>query len=122
MISRLNQTIRGWCNYYSTVCSADTFATAKNVMSHQIRRWVRKRHFNRSIGKANREYQTVNGRNWVLATNDGLRLISHIDTKIKRHTMVLDGRSPYDGDWVYWSLRLANFPHANSRLAKTLKT
>lgn len=121
MISRLNQTIRGWCNYYSTVCSGESFATAKNITYLQIRRWVRKRHLNRSIGKANREYQTINGRKWVLATNEGLRLISHIDTKIKRHTMVQDGRSPYDGDWVYWSLRLAHFPHANTRLARALK-
>jgi RNA-directed DNA polymerase len=65
MISRLNQTIRGWCNYYSTVCSADSFATAKNITYLQIRRWVSKRHLNRSIGKANREYQTINGRKWV---------------------------------------------------------
>jgi RNA-directed DNA polymerase len=121
MITRLNPIIRGWCNYYSTVCSADSFATAKNITYHQIRRWVRKRHLNRSIGKANREYQTINGRNWVLATKEGLRLISHIDTKIKRHVLVLDRKSPYDGDWVYWSQRLANSPHASPRLARALK-
>jgi len=121
MISRLNQIIRGWCSYYSTVCSADTFATAKNIMYHMIRRWVRKRHLNRSIGKANQEYITVNGRNWVLGSNDGLRLLSHIDTKIKRHALVFDGKSPYDGDVVYWSQRLANVPHANTQLVKALK-
>ena len=120
MIKRLNLVIRGWCNYFSTVCSGETFAKAKDNLYHQIRRWVRKRHGNRSIKKANREYQTINGRNWVLATDDGLRLLSHIDTKITRHILVKYSKSPYDGDWLYWSQRLAKYPWLNPRVSKAL--
>jgi len=120
MIRRLNLVIRGWCNYFSTVCSGETFAKAKDNLYHQIRRWVRKRHRNRSIDRANSEYKTINGRNWVLATDEGLILLSHIDTKIKRHILVRSSKSPYDGDWLYWSQRLTKYPFVNPRIKKAL--
>ena len=40
---------------------------------------------------------------------------------ITRHVKVAGNRSPYDGDWVYWSTRRGRYPGTSLRLAKLLK-
>lgn len=46
---------------------------------------------------------------------------THSGVPITRHIKVKVNRSPYDGDWVYWSTRQGRHPHASPRLAKLLK-
>ena len=36
VIRKLNPIIRGWCNYYSTVCSKNTFRNCKNIIWSQF--------------------------------------------------------------------------------------
>ena len=43
LISRLNPVIQGWCNYYSGVCSHQTFSRCDYVMFSQLRAWARRR-------------------------------------------------------------------------------
>jgi RNA-directed DNA polymerase len=50
-----------------------------------------------------------------------VHLRTHSEVAIARHVKVSGNRSPYDGDWVYWSTRRGWHPKANSRLAKLLK-
>ena len=38
-----------------------------------------------------------------------------------RHVKVQGTRSPYDGDWVYWSTRQGRHPNVGARLARLLK-
>jgi RNA-directed DNA polymerase len=60
----------------------------------------------------------VNGR---LLQQDGLTLWKHADVKIKRHTLIKPDKSPYDGDWVYWSTRRGKDIETPTRVAKLLK-
>ena len=50
-----------------------------------------------------------------------LTLWKHADVEIKRHTLVKPDKSPYDGDWVYWSTRRGQDIEAPTRVAKLLK-
>jgi RNA-directed DNA polymerase len=122
MILKLNPIIRGWCRYYSTVCSKQTFSTADHHLMSRRRRWGRFRHPNKSRHWAARKYWKREGeRRYFSPPNRSLRLRFHSETKIRRHVKVQSGRGPYDGDWVYWGARLARHPDVKVRVAKLLK-
>ena len=53
---------------------------------------------------------------------DAVHLQTHSEVAITRHVKVQGNRSPYDGDWVYWSTRQGRHPNASPRLARLLKT
>ncbi len=47
--------------------------------------------------------------------------MSHSETKIKRHSKVRGEKSPYDGDWIYWTARIGKHPEVSTRMATLLK-
>jgi RNA-directed DNA polymerase len=101
LIANLNPVIRGWSNYYKTQCSKEAFKKADHITFMQLRGWAVHRH--RNMGEVRAEWKANGTRQWVFMTNQGHALIEHADTKITRHTKVRDTKSPYDGDWKYWS-------------------
>jgi RNA-directed DNA polymerase len=48
LIMRLNQIIRGWSNYYRTVCSKETYSRCDHLLYSQLKRWAERRHPNKS--------------------------------------------------------------------------
>merc|ERR1711975_81777 len=40
LIAKLNPIIRGWCNYYRTVCSKETFDTEDHILWNMLRAWT----------------------------------------------------------------------------------
>lgn len=117
LIATLNPVIRGWSNYYKTVCSKDIFQLADHITYQQIRGWSVYRH-----ESANKTWTTKGNDNWVFATKDGKHLLAkHGDTPITRHTKVQGERSPYDGDWVYWSKRKGEYPETPKKLSELIK-
>src|SRR5262244_3592545 len=52
---------------------------------------------------------------------EAVALRTHSEVAITRHSKVRDNRSPYDGDWVYWSTRRGWHPSVSPRLATLLK-
>lgn len=50
-----------------------------------------------------------------------LELGCHSDTKIVRHTKVKGMKSPYDGDWVYWSKRRGYYPGVKTTVSQLLR-
>jgi RNA-directed DNA polymerase len=123
LIARLNPLIRGWANYYSTVVSKRTYALADTILFSQLLAWAKHRHPNKSQKWICRKYwQTIGLRHWVFKpTNQGISLLKYGDTPIIRHIKVQGNRSPFDGDWVYWSSRMGRHPEAPSRVAILLK-
>ena len=120
LISRLNPVIRGWCNYYSTVSSKRTFSNCKNIVWSQLRAWARYRTGNFSYRTLNKYWHYI-GYRLTFSTKDGLRLISHPDTPIKRHIKVRGDKSYFDGDVLYWSTRRGSHPELPDRVAMLLK-
>jgi RNA-directed DNA polymerase len=123
LITHLNPVIRGWTNYYSGVVSKRIFNQADTVLFSQLKAWAEHRHPNKSSKWSCQKYwQTIGSDNWVFKPhNQKIRLLKHRETPIVRHIQVQGSRSPFDGDWVYWSSRMGKHPEAPTRVATLLK-
>lgn len=125
LIEKLNPIIRGWANYYSTVCSKKTFSKMDALIYTLLASWAKHRHRNK--GKkwlAQKYWKSIGGDNWVFATRDGnnpIRLFKHSSTPIKNYVKVKGDASPYDGNLVYWSSRMGKNPQMPKRTASLLK-
>jgi len=121
LINRLNPIIRGWCNYYSTVCSHKTFLKCDYILLFsQLRAWARYRTGNFSSTTLVKYWHYVNGAR-IFSTKDGIRLISHSKVPLARHVKVKGDKSYFDGDVFYWSTRKGTHPELPNRLARLLK-
>ncbi|MEN8443756.1 MAG: reverse transcriptase domain-containing protein, partial [Cyanobacteria bacterium J06555_13] len=125
LIDRLNPIIRGWANYYSNACSKATYNLMNHLVYQKLRAWAYHRHPNKSRRWIVRKYWLMeSGEGWVFASRNDqgtLRLFQHPQTPIKRHVKVQGSRSPYEGDWLYWSRRMGQYPTATSTVARLLK-
>jgi len=136
VIERLNSIIMGWTNYHSTVCSNKTFKDLDFKVYNKLRRWVQRRHPNKTYKWCSHKYwhrgkdERSTGDNWVFSTPSSTpnssvagthELRKHAWTPIVRHTKVKGTKSPFDGDWRYWSSRRGEYPGTPTRVAKLLK-
>jgi RNA-directed DNA polymerase len=123
LIRLLNPVIVGWARYYARVGSAGIFQSLDNRLYGMLRAWATYRHPNK--GKrwiAHRYWCFTTGHGWIFQPPRGApRLYRHGQTAIRRHVKVHGVRSPYDGDWVYWSTRLGQHPGVSPRVARLLK-
>jgi len=126
LIHQLNPKIRGWANYYRTSVSQAAFDRLDFLTWEKLRRWAHRRHPRRSAGWVRKRYWHQLDTRMAFATSatdrDTVHLVTHSEMPITRHVKVRGNRSPYDGDWVYWSTRQGRHPDAKPRLAKLLKT
>jgi RNA-directed DNA polymerase len=87
--------------------------------------WARRRHSRKTGGWVKKRYWHQVDNRLAFATaatdRDPVHLLTHSSVPITRHIKVRGNRSPYDGDWVYWSTRQGRHPDARPRLAKLLK-
>jgi RNA-directed DNA polymerase len=122
LIDKFNPVIRGWANYYSTTPSWDAFSRADFLTYQKLRAWATSRCVKSNKHETVKKYwRTVGSDNWRFCTHEGYKLAKHSDTKITRYVEVKGNRSPYDGDWVYWSTRMGHHPQAPGRIAFLLK-
>nr|WP_235018638.1 group II intron maturase-specific domain-containing protein [Tolypothrix sp. NIES-4075] len=125
LINELNPVIRGWSNYFSTVVSSDAYSILDNWMYQQLKNWAVHRHPLKSQYWISNKYWLIDkGGGWKFAANekDSIKKISrHTETPIERHIKVQGHRSPFDGDWIYWSTRMGQHPEANKRISLLLK-
>ncbi len=122
LISRLNPVIRGWCNYYASVVSKETFKKCANLTYQKLLAWAKRRCTKSNAHEMVSNYwRTVGKDNWTFATSDGQTLVKHSSTPIVRHTKIQGARSPFDGDLVYWGKRMSNHPELPTRVATLLK-
>lgn len=110
IIKQLNPIIRGWTNYFSTEVSSEAFKWLTHKTVLMLMRWSRRRHPKKSLTWIGKKYFTTHqGYQWTFYDKD-LRLLRHSQTPIKRWIKIAGTKSPYDGDWVYWSKRIARHP------------
>ena len=123
LIDALNSRIRGWSNYYRHVSSAQVFGSLDNTLYMQLRAWALRRHPKKSKHWIMGKYWRVDdGHGWRFQPpTEGRALTDHAKTPIQYHVKVKGTRSPYDGDWVYWSTRLGRHPTISPRVARLLK-
>jgi RNA-directed DNA polymerase len=125
LIHQLNLNIRGWANYYRTCVSKAVYGRLDFLTWEKLRSWAHRRHPTKSAAWVMKRYWHKLDTRLVFATSatdpDTVHLQTHSGVPITRHVKVQGNRSPYDGDWVYWSTRQGRYPNANLRLAKLLK-
>lgn len=120
LISRLNPMIRGWCNYYSTVCSKQTFARCDSILFSQLRAWARYRTGKFDLKTYHKYWHSIEDR-ITFSTKDGIKLSFHASTPIRRHVKVKGNRSFFDGDIIYWGTRKGKHPELPNQVARLLK-
>jgi RNA-directed DNA polymerase len=125
LINELNPIIRGWANYYSRVASKECFSRIGNLIYKKLKTWAKRRHPNKSgYWVAAKYWHIEKGKGWSFADlkkNSVVRVMQHADIPIRRHVKVIQNRSPYDRDWVYWSTRMGRSPEISNRMAALLK-
>ena len=73
---------------------------------------------------SNKYWKTIGNDNWVFGCkykDTIFELIKHPKIAIKRHTKVRGGKSPYDGDILYWGKRQGKHLELKDSVAKILK-
>lgn len=126
LISALNPRIRGWANYYSTVVSKVTYSRLDHLVCQRLLRWGYRRHPNKSRQWVAAKYFNLRRnkgsiRPWDFMVNADRRLLRYADTRIQRHIQVNPARSPFDGDFAYWTKRLKKYPAASISIMKLLQ-
>lgn len=109
MIRRLNQTIRGWCNFHRHVCSSRIFNWFDSWLFWEIKRWLHRRHPNKGrqwIMK--RYYRVSNNSAWtfhaVEEKRDGRMVYRDLmragRIRIIRHVKIRANANPYAPGWT----------------------
>lgn len=123
LIRALNSLIIGWSRYYSTVVSKKTFEKVEYALFARLFAWAKRRHPNKSKWWIVDQYWRITkGKGWRFQPpGSDYQLYQHKSTPIRRHVKVQGRRSPYDGDWIYWSTRLGKHPEVPLRVTTLLK-
>lgn len=98
LIHQLNMKLRGWLNYYETVCSKQTFTYIDYVLFQMLWKWAKRRHSKK--GKKwiiNKYWHRIGNRRWVFSTENAV-LITASHTKIVRHSKIKLDMNPYFND------------------------
>lgn len=131
LIEKLNPVIRGWSNYFSAVVSKVIYAKLDHLLHWRLVRWAKRRHSKKSSSWIKGKYwqkipsrKSKEGEKTTRITfcDGGHQLELHSDKIIKRHVKVQNRKSPFDGDWIYWSTRRGQYPGVTSRFANLMKT
>ncbi|MBM0745101.1 reverse transcriptase N-terminal domain-containing protein (plasmid) [Phormidium sp. CLA17] len=125
VVQACQQALQQWLGGIASVVSKACFEKLDHLIFQQLRAWARRRHPNKSLyWIIHRYWRMESGENWrfsVTLNGQPMHLLKHRDTPIVRHIKVQGNRSPYDGDWLYWSTRLGSNPEVPTRVARLLK-
>jgi RNA-directed DNA polymerase len=121
VIRHLNPLIRGWAAYFSTAAAKAALARMDFHTFVKLKRWARRRHPHKSWRWIKAKYWRLETGTWTFGTREGDWLRRHDQTPIRRHIKVRGQKSPYDGDWRYWALRLGRHPELYGREALLLQ-
>jgi RNA-directed DNA polymerase len=121
IIKALNPQINGWSNYYKHVASRNAFHKLGTVVFAMLYAWAKRRHPKKGKGWIVRKYWGVKGGWHFQLPNNEAQLRQHDQTHYQRYVKVAGARSPFDGDWIYWSMRLGYHPKVPPRVASLLK-
>ncbi len=121
LIRLLNPVIRGWGNYFSKVVSKDVFQRLDALIFEQLKAWAYHRHPNKGRRWIMAKYWSFRTDAWAFGIRDRIQLINLPSIPIRRHVCLRKGKSPYDGDWMYWSQRLGQYPDVPKSVAIRLR-
>ena len=123
LLALLNPKIRGWTQYFGIGVSAKIFSDIDAWLYGKYIRWAERKHPKQGRRwLVDKYFRQVDSQKWIFGVrvkgSKGPITVSqrfHRETPIERHVKVQGSRSPYDGDWTYWSLRMTK--HSQSALS-----
>ena len=95
LILKLNQQLRGWCNYHSSVCSKETFEKLDYLLFKKLLWWMKRRHNNNHIHKYYAKYWETIGKRSNIFTDGEWILVSCAYVPIVRHPKLKEGKNPF---------------------------
>lgn len=105
LINQLNPKIRGWANYFRTVCAKKTFSYIDACIFRSLWKWTKRRHPNKSSGWLKKKYFWSHGlRNWMFYAKISkgnnppiyLDLFLMSSVAIVRHVKIRKEATPFD--------------------------
>jgi len=105
IIRLLNPKIRGWANYYRHVVAKDTFNKVDFHIFNALRKWIMRRHPNKSATwMRNKYFRPLGSRNWIffakipgrVGNKSMLHLFNAAKVNIRRHVKVQAAATPFD--------------------------
>lgn len=121
LIAKLNPLVTGWTRYFSTVAASHTFGKMDTALYQMLRSWAQRRHSKKNHSWVAQRYWRVQEGKWEFCTRDGLKLWRHYETRMVRHIKVQRAKSPYDGAWLYWAVRMGRRPDLPKMIAFLLR-
>jgi RNA-directed DNA polymerase len=139
LISRLNPIIVGWANYYRYCECKNTFTRLSHSIFQKMRAWVFRRHPTKGATWIKEKYFPSNQNytysglthkdNWVLvgvekSSKNGIKknhLVHMIWIQSLNYVKVAGDKSPFDGDHIYWTLRMNKYSHFPTRISNLLR-
>lgn len=129
IIRRINPIIHSWTNYFhfsdgKTYGRTSWYSKRLYIL---ISNWQKRQyHTKKPLTKL---WKTVGGNHWVFyaqdpKSNKEYTLADYgksMTWSIVQYVQVNSLRSPYDGDWAYWSLRMSNYYGVDSKVSKLIK-
>ncbi len=95
LIIKLNQIIRGWCNYHKHICAKKSFQTLDKNIFNCLWNWAKRRHSTKSKAwRKNRYFSRSKTRDWIFKSKDTTLLFAS-DFKIRRHVLIKFDANPY---------------------------
>lgn len=128
LIRALNPVIRGWTQYYrvSNAQHVGELSRQDHLTYLKLRRWAKRRCHSAKTGTL-KYWKTIGNNHWVFTSDEDqtnpLRLLQHKEfgSNINAYVKVKGDKSPFDGDWVYWSTRQGYYPDIPRQQASLLK-
>jgi RNA-directed DNA polymerase len=120
LIAALNPVIRGWANYYRACVAKQVFSRLDHLTYWRLMKWAQRRHARKSQAWCYQRYWPPHYSRKDFRDDTAI-LAHHAETPIIRHIKIQGNKSVYDGDWVYWGMRLRRAPHVTVREGQLLK-
>ncbi len=101
VIYKLNESIRGWANYYKHVVSKKTFCDLDHELWKMAWKWAKRRHPKKSRAWVKDKYfQRINGRDWRFMEKGSSTVLFLLGSiPIRRHVKIKAEVNPYDPLW-----------------------
>lgn len=130
----------GWANYYRNCECKKVFSKLNNNIFGMLRAWAFRRDTRNGRLDIKQKY-FPNGRtyvfhgrkysdNWILVgetkTRNGLKVSNYLPhlhwVESCKHVKIKGNKSPYDGDYIYWTRRLAKYSSLSNTMVKMMKS
>jgi len=115
LIERLNPVIRGWSNYHRHIFAHKTFSSVDTCIFHNIRKWARRSHNNKTLRWIREKYYTNHlGWNWWFhgsrkdskGKKETLYLVRMAQIKTFNHPKIRGEANPFDPKYkIYFEER-----------------